>query len=432
MKYDPRPAPVGTVLGKEPDTASAASQNAAGSRGFTALRVHNFRLYLAGSAFSRVGDNMESVARAWLVWQLTQSPFWLGVMVFCHWIPTTTLSIFAGTLADRVDNRKLIMYSESLYLISALGTGALTLLGIVNVWEIGVLVLIHGLSNAISGPSRQVFIHDTVGRDKLMSAVSLTDSLFQCMQFIGPAIAGVLIATLGVGATYTIDALMFVPAIVIMAIIRVPKHERQPASLSPLQSSIEGLKYVRRTPLLLSMLLLATFPALLVGDSITTFMPIFATQILKVGPEGMGFLLSAQGAGAITAAVFISYIGAMRHKGKLVIVTCLMFATLLIAFSMSSWYLVSMVILLGTGSSYVISQTIINVSLQLSAADALRGRVMGLYVLGTLGVRSFNGPLIGGVASFFGAPLAMAMLGTTVVAAVIAVAFAFPERNNLD
>lgn len=412
--------------------ASAGAATAVSKRGFTALRVHTFRLYIVGSAFSRVGDNMESVARSWLVWQLTQSEFWLGMMVLCHWLPTTVLSIYAGVLADRVDNRKLIMYCEGLYLISAVSIGTLTLLGLINIWHVVVLLLIHGLSGAISNPSRQVLVHNMVGKENLMSAVSLTNSLFQCMAFVGPAIAGVLIAAVGVGSAYMIGASTFVPAIVVMSIIRVAATHQAPSRASTLRSSAEGLKYMRDNRLLLGLLGMASFPALLIGDAISAMMPVFATKVLHVGPDGMGFLLSGYGFGAILAALFISYVGGLRRKGPLVIVAGVLYGVFLVAFSQSSSYFLSMALLVAVGMSAVTSHTVINVLLQLNASDNLRGRVMGLHSMGTLGVRTFNGPLIGSFAAAIGAPFALGIMGGLVALSVIAIATRTPESWKLD
>lgn len=295
--------------------------------------MRDFRLYLAGSACSRTGDNMEAVTRSWLVWQLTGSPFWLGIMVFCHWIPVTVLSLFAGVLADRVDNRKVILGSEFLYLISALAMAGLTLSGQITVWHTAALLLLHGLSGAISNPSRQVLVHDLVGKERLMSAVSLVNSLFQCMTFVGPAIAGTLIAVVGPGVTYLITSLAIVPAIVSLALIRVAKQYREPVQVSTWGSFGQGLRHVRESPTVLVLLVLAAVPAIFVADSVSAMMPIFATEILNVGAQGMGFLLSANGLGAISAAIFLSYLGSVRHKGWLIIATTFGFGALLVAFT---------------------------------------------------------------------------------------------------
>ncbi len=402
------------------------------TRGFSALRVHNFRLYLSGAVFSRVADNMEQVIRAWLVWEVTGSPFWLGVMVFCHWLPVTTLSIFAGVLADRLDNRKLMMVCECLYLLSSLLMGILVVTGLINLWEIGALLIIHGMAAAIGNPSRQVFVHDIVGKEKLVSAVSLTNSLFQCMQFVGPAMAGFIIASAGVGVAYLVDAAVFVPALVSLAIIRVVKQHRQTSQVSPWASTAEGFRHVKGDPLLLSLIALATVPAVLIGDSVAAMMPIFATEVLRVGPEGMGILLSANGFGAISTAIFISYLGGLRRKGSLIVLTSALFGLLVVAFSASSWYYVSMIVLVGIGMAGVASQTIISTSLQLAAPDLLRGRVMALYSLGTLGVRTFNGPMIGVLATAVGAPLALGLLGGLVSIAVLIIAVLTPERRKLN
>ncbi len=396
------------------------------------MRVRDFRLYLAGSACSRIGDNMESVTRSWLVWQLTGSPFWLGVMVFCHWFPNTVLALFAGVLADRVDNRKLILGSEFLYLLSSLAMGILVLTGAVNIWQVSGLLVLHGLSGALSNPSRQVLVHDLVGRERLMSGVSLVNSLFQCMTFVGPAIAGTLIAVVGPGTTYMITCLTFVPAIVSLAMIRVVKQHTQTTQVSAWESFREGLRHVRESPVLLALLFMTTLPALFVADSVSAMMPIFATEILNVGAQGMGFLLSANGLGAIAAALFISYLGTVRRKGWIITGTSVGFGVVVIAFSVSSWYFVSLSLLVVMGAMSVASSTLISTSLQLTASDKLRGRVMGLHSLGTLGVRSFNGPLIGIFASAAGTPLALGVLGGVVAVAVLALSVVSPVGRQLD
>ncbi len=386
---------------------------------------------LAGAVCSRVGDTMEAVIRSWLVWQLTGSAFWLGFMVFCHWLPNLSLSMFAGVLADRLDNRKVIMFCESLYMSSALAMGILTVAGVVNLWQIGGLLFLHGLAAAIAIPSRQVFVYDMVGKERLISAVSLTNSLFQCMQFVGPAVAGLLIVSLGPGIAYLVNGALFVPAIVTVGMIRVEKQHRQPAEVSPWTSTGQGLRHVRNSPLLLGLLALATFPAILIGDSVAAMMPIFATEILHVGADGMGFLLSANGLGAITAAVLISYLGGLRRKGTMVIVTSTLFGVFVLAFSQSSWYAVSLVILVGVGMTAVTSQTVISTSLQMASPDDMRGRVAGIYSLGTLGVRAFNGPMIGAFAAAVGAPLALGVLGGLVSVSVMVIAAFTPERRKL-
>lgn len=414
------------------DSNSQPATEEASGRGFAALRVPDFRLFLAGSAFSRIGDNMESVTRSWLVWQLTGSPFWLGVMVFFHWFPNTVLSMYAGVLADRVDNRKLVLGAESLYMLSSLLMGVLTVIEAINIWEIAFLLLLHGVSGAISNPSRQVLVHDLVGKDKLMSGVSLVNSLFQCMTFVGPALAGTLIYAYGPGPTYLLTCLAFLPALLTLSLIRVEKQHRQSGQVSAWQSFGEGLRHVRENPVLMSLLIMTTVPALFVADSLSAMMPIFATQVLDVGAQGMGFLLSANGLGAIMAALSISYLGNLRHKGQLIIATSVLYGVLLIAFSLSSTYVVSLLVLVAAGAASVASNTFVATSLQLAATDSLRGRVMGLYSLGTLGVRSFNGPMIGTFASALGAPLALGFMGGLVAIAVLATAVLSRLGRALD
>ncbi|MDP2728088.1 MAG: MFS transporter, partial [Dehalococcoidia bacterium] len=360
------------------------------------------------------------------------SPFWLGMMVFFHWIPTTIFALFAGVLADRLDNRKLILFCECLFLTSSLGMAILTISGTINVWEISGLLLLHGMAAAISNPNRQIFVHDIVGKDKLMSAVGLNNSLFQCMQFGGPALTGILIASIGPGLTYVVNTIAFVPAIIIMSLIRYEKPHREPSHISRWESLRVGLRHVRNKPLLLSLIAMTTLPAFLLGEAMSSMMPIFATDVLHVGAQGMGFLVSANGLGAISAAIFISYVGNFRHKGLLIIASSLAYGAILIAFSGSSWFVVSLLLLVAAGVVAVTSNTLINTAVQLAAPDEVRGRVMGVYSLGNLGVRSFNGPVIGSFAAAAGAPIALAVLGGLVAISVVVITVLSPETRRLD
>lgn len=402
------------------------------AKSFAALRYPSFRLYWTGSLFSRIADNMDTVIRTWVVWELTHSPVWLGLMVFCHWIPTTLLAPLSGVLADRYDNRKIVLFSEVLYVLSSLGMGILTLAGVVQAWHIAALLLLHGLSGALSQPSRQVLIHDMVGKEDLLSGVSLTSTLFQTAQSVGPAIGGVLIAVVGPGLAFLINAGAFLPAIFSLIVLRVEKKHTSHAWESPWKSFYDGWKHLVEQPFLAGLVVLGTLPALLIGNSMNSMMPIFATDILHVGPQGLGLLLSANGVGSLLAAFFLSYLGSIGRKGLLIVASSLAYGLVVAAFGVSSWYLLSLLLLAIIGALSVASNTLINTTLQLAAPDRLRGRIMGIFSFGTLGVLTFNGPLVGGIAAMMGISRAMILLGVLIPIVTVITLAKVPGLYSMD
>lgn len=321
------------------------------------------------------------------------------------------LAPLSGVLADRFENRKIILFSEVLYMLSSLGMGIVTVTGVVQAWHIVVLLLLHGLSGAISQPSRQVLIHDMVGKKDLLSGVSLTSSLFPIAQSVGPAMGGILVATLGPGPAFLVNAGTFLPAIFSLIVLRVEKQHTSTRRESPWQSLNEGWKHLGERPVLGGLVILGTLPALLIGNSLNSMMPIFATDILQVGPQGLGLLLSANGVGSLLAAFSLSYVGSLGRKGSVIVFSSLAYGFVVAAFSISSMYVLSLFLLMVIGILSVISKTLLNTTLQLAAADRFRGRVMGIFSLGTLGVNSFNGPMVGGIATIIGISPAMGLLG---------------------
>lgn len=408
-----------------------------GSRRFVALRNPTFRLYWLASTCSSLGDTFEAVVRNWLVWELTKSPFWLGIANFCHWLPFSLLALHAGVLADRVDNRKLIRISELFYLSSAVIMALLVLTGAADLRVLLLLLVLHGIGGGISQPSRQVLVHNIVGREALLNAVSLNSSARQCLQIIGPPLAGWALVTIGAGWGYVITAALFLPLIVTLTIMRVERtHQRADASAQSAWRSLqEGITYVRSKPVLLGLLAMVATPTVLIGTSFNSMMPYFADKVFHTGAAGYSFLLSATGVGAILGALALSFMRTVTHKGKVVIGCALAYALLVITFALSAPYvpvlLGSLVLAMG-GMTYVIYQTSMNTLLQLAAPDAIRGRVMGLYSMSTFGLQIFNGPVVGTLAVMLSVSAALTIVATAIVAITTAIAVKVPALRTID
>ena len=372
---------------------------------------------------------MENVIRNVLVVQLAgaAAPFWLGMMVFAHWVPFTLFSLYGGVLADRYDNRKVQMASQLLLMSAAIGVAWATLAGFVTVWWIFGLLLLHGFAGAIGGPARQTLIHAIVGRERLLSAISLTSSIRTLSQVIGPAIAGFIVVAFGPGVGFLVNAVTFVPLLVLLAIIRVAAS---PRSRTPIVPALrDGVSFVRGRPLLGALIGSEMLGVIFIGQTFASLLVLFAYDLLHVDALGYSFLLVASGIGAAAAAVYLAY-SKRPHTGRFVLAAGVAQMIAVVAFALSSNYLLSFLVLIAFGAAEVLAMSLTNTTLQMSAPDALRGRVMGAYSFGTQGMRVLNGPILGGLAIAFGAPLAVAGSAVAVLVGLVALLARVPQLRE--
>src|SRR5438270_6997088 len=248
---------------------------------FAALQVSEFRWYWLTSWISSTGDGMENVIRGLLVVQLVgiaAAPFWLGMMVFAHWVPFTVFSLYGGTLADRYDNRKVQIAAQLLLMVAAFGVAAATLSGIVTVWWIFGLLLVHGFAGAIGGPAQQTLIHSIVRRDRLLSAVSLNSTARQLSQVVGPAVAGFIYLQFGPGWGFFVNGLTFVPLLAFLTFVLrlAPKAAIAPQRV--LEALREGLGFVRARPRIGGLIGIEMLPVIFLGHTFNSLLGVFATD----------------------------------------------------------------------------------------------------------------------------------------------------------
>ena len=390
---------------------------------FDALRIPTFRAYFAASTLSSAGDGMENVIRAWLVLQLAgeAAPFWLGMMVFAHWVPYTFFSLYGGVLADRYDNRKVQLASQALLLCAAVAVAYATLAGFVTVWWIFALLLLHGFAGAIGQPARQTLIHAMVGRENLVSAVSLNASVSQVAHVVGPVVAGFVLVAFGPGGGFLVNALTFIPLLVLLLVIRVPRLGA-PAAKQPMRDSLgEGMAFVRARPSVAAFISVEMLSAVFLGQAFMSLLPVFATRSLGGDQLGYAFLVAAGGVGAVISGIYLATLTEVRHKGRLIFGAAMTSVVAIFLFALSTSYPASFALLVVVGGATVLTQSLTNTTIQLSAPDQLRGRVMGAYVFATQGLRVLNGPVLGGAAVLFGPPLAVAGSATLVLATLVTV-----------
>ncbi|HEV8716097.1 MAG TPA: MFS transporter [Candidatus Binatia bacterium] len=375
-----------------------------------ALRHRNFRIYFLSMLVSFTGTWMQRVAQSWLVYRLTGSAWWLGMIGFAGQIPVFVLALVGGVLADRYHRYRLILLTQTLAMIQALVLAVLTLTNQVTVGALLVLALLLGLINALDMPTRQSFVVELVGREDLMNAIALNSSVVNSARIVGPALAGVLVAWLGEGLCFLLNGLSYVA--VIVGLLRMQLHHN-PAERpvgSPLTHLQEGFAYVRGTRPVRALLLLLALVSLC-GFPYMVLMPIFADRILGGGPRTLGILMGAAGVGALGGALALAARRQVQGLGRIVALSVATTGVMLMLFSFSRTLLLSTVLVALIGCTLMLQMAASNTLLQTMVVDRLRGRVMSFYSLSLIGMAPFGSLGAGVVATHIGAPDTVAVGG---------------------
>ena len=397
---------------------------------FAALAVPTFRWYWITSWISSTGDGMENVIRGLLIVQLVglaAAPVWLGLLVFAHWIPFTLFSLYGGALADRYDNRKVQIAAQLLLMAAAFGVAVATLTGVVTEWWIFGLLLVHGFAGAIGGPAQQTLIHSIVGRDRLLSAVSLNSTARQLSQVVGPAVAGVIYLTFGPGWGLIVNGLTFVPLLVFLTFF-VRLAPRAPIAPQPVAAALrEGVSFVRARPRIGALIGVEMLPLIFLGHTFSSLLVVFASERLGAGTLGYSFLLVASGLGALAAALYLGYARERRDPAPVIVGAAVAEMLAILCFALTTSYPLALGLMVAIGAATVLTQSYTNTTLQLAAPDELRGRVMGAYSFGTQGLRVLNGPLLGLLATALTPAIAVAGSAVVVLAGLGGIVVAVPQ-----
>lgn len=405
--------PAGPSLGVAPPRGETAPRRGM----FSSLGHRPFRRYWLGLFLSNIGTWMQVVAQGWLVLRLSDSALILGLVGFVGSIPTLVLAPLAGVAADRVDRRKLLLFTQCTQMSCAIFLAAATGFGFVSVPMVAAVAVVNGIANAFTMPSHQSLFMDLVGREDLLNAISLNSMQFNLSRVIGPMIAGITIAAVGETGCFVVNAVSYIAVIAAVAALPELRPRREP-SRGAWVDLLAGLRFARRQPLILPLLVIAAALAVF-GTPAVTLAPLFARKLLHVGPEGLGGMLSAVGLGAAGSALLLASRGDFRDKGRAVIVCALGFAAALLGLGLSRIYVLSLAWLALLGASMSSSASLINTLLQTSAPDRLRGRVISLYALAWLGLVPIGNLQAGAVAERFG-PAAALFVGAAGIVLTIA------------
>jgi len=388
---------------------------------FRALRNPNYRLFWMGSFLSNIGTWMQSVAQGWLVLQLSNSPFWLGLVGFAGSLPILVFSLVGGVVADLFDRRRLLLVTQTILMGLALGLGVLTELHLVTVGYIAGLALLSGVMTALTLPTYQAIVRDLVKPEDLMNAIALNSIQFNLSRVIGPTLAGFAVGAIGVAGCFYLNAVSFLAFIFALRRIRLPQASVPPATNSLWEGFLEGLAYVRTQDRILRLLSIVAAISLF-GLPYITFLPIFARDILRCGATGLGYLMASSGLGAVLGALVLARLGNFRSKGALAVLGAMAFGLATFGFALSRTFSFSLLFLFIDGWAMVSSVAVVNTLLQTHVPGHMRGRVMSMYTLSFMGMMPIGNLLMGTLAEWIGAPWALALGGVSITVFVAGIA----------
>jgi MFS family permease len=417
-----------STSGQPAATAEEVARVRGRFRTFEALAVRDFRLLWTGMVVSNIGSWMQMIGQGWLVLQLTNSPFWLGMVAFARAVPVLALSLVAGVLADRVDRRRLLLVTQSVAGVMALLLAVLTSLGVIRVWQIIAIAFVSAGAMAFDNPARQALVPDLVGKERLMNAVGLNSAAWNGAAVLGPSLAGVAIGVIGVAGCFYLNAISYLA--VIWAIWAMGTYATGARRGTLWENLAEGLRFIRRHRVVLAIFVLVAAPSLL-GRPYQQLMPVFARDVLGGGPRTYGALMSASGAGALVGALLTASLGAYRHKGWLLLGSSAAFGLMLIAFAYSTWLPLSLALLVLAGGGSTLYMGAANTLLQTGVPAEFRGRIMSVYSLTLGGFMPLGGMLLGSAASLTGSvALVVAAGGALVAGTAVAIGLAVPEVSD--
>jgi len=430
-----------------------------------ALAHRNFRLFFYGQGISLIGSWMQSVALGWLVLDLTNSAFAVGLNQALRSLGVLLCTLYAGIVVDRVDKRRLIVLTQALQMAEATALGVLVLAKVIAVWQVMVLALGFGLVNAFDIPARQAFLVELVGKRDLVSAIALNSSMFNAARIVGPAVAGLLIGVAGVGPCFLANGVSYLAVIWGLVAMRLPPFERRPASESGWEAFRVGVRFIRSDRRVLSLVLLVAVMSVF-GYPFLVLMPVFARDVLHRGAGGYGALMSSVGVGAMIGALGLAIAGGRVPKGSTMLVgagafcvlliaftavprfgadlvllaldgcamivttalanTMLHFCVLLIAFTAVPRFGADLVLLALDGCAMIVTTALANTMLQTLVPDEMRGRVMAFYAFVFVGMAPFGAFQAGLLADQVGAPAAVALGGAVCLAAIAVATWRVP------
>ncbi len=399
-------------------------------RTFAALTYRNYRLYWFGNLFSLIGTWIQSIATGWLVLQLSNSAFFVGLNATLAWLPAWFMSLPGGVLADHFNKRNLMIITQSLLALFALLLAILTWTGTITIYHMLIISCLSGFVATLNAPIVQSMIPELVDRKEVLNAVALNSTSFNTARIIGPSIAGVLLTTVGAGACFAINSASFLAVIVPLFFVQLNSPRKTVRVETIWQSVREGLKFTLTHPdIRILVFMVAVFSSF--GIIYLPLMPVFARDVFLAGPKGYGVLMTAIGIGAVTGGLTIATLSRTRRRGWILTAGTILLAFLTIVFSFVRTLHLATAILVLIGFCQTTVASLSNTLIQTLTPDDVRGRVMSFFALafnGMFPVGSFVG---GAIAQKYGAPAATLLGGCVVFVCLVLVSVLRPQIQKL-
>ena len=395
---------------------------------FDSLRVFNYRLYVISQVLSNTSGWMQKIATDWLVNELTHNVALVGVTVFLQFAPVLLFGVWGGVLADRVDKRRLMMVTQFSTAVLCGLLGALTITGVVVVWQVWGVAFLLGLVAVVEGPARSAFVNEMVGHRRLRNAISLNASIFHLGGLVGPAISGLLIVLVGSGWSISVNAVMAVVVVVTLGCMRGRELLPSPRAIRSKGQVREGVRYVIGKPTIFWPMVMLAFVSTF-GMTLPVLLVAFADNVYQTGAAGYGLYSSAAAVGALTGAVLSTR--RMNVRLRTIMFAAGLFGLALILAGNAPWEPLFLIFLVSIGVSRLLFATGAESIVQLSTNRAIRGRVMSLYSMVMLGGQAIGGPISGAIAHWFGVEAAMTVAGVVPAVAAVVIAIVLARSGKL-
>lgn len=396
---------------------------------FTALKYPNYRLWFWGQMASLFGSWMQSTALGFLVFDLTKSPAYLGLVGFAAGVPTWLFTLYAGVIADRVARRTILIITQTSMMVLAFGIAGLSFLHWVRPWHILVMAFLYGAANSFDAPARQSFVLEMVSFEDMTNAIALNSAMFNTSMALGPAVGGLIYGYFGPAWCFTINGASFLAVIVALQRMKLQPFVPRPERSSAAAELKEGLKYVVRHPLIRTIIGLVGAVSLF-GISFVTLFPAWAVNILHGDAKTNGFLQSARGLGALIAALLIASLGRFGFRGKLLTFGTFALPVTVAAFALVRWTPLSLLMVFGSGLANILVLNLANALVQTHAHDRLRGRIMSVYTLTFFGMMPVGALAIGFAAERLGQPAAVLVAAGAMLGAAALLTIAMPHLRR--
>jgi MFS family permease len=399
---------------------------------FTALKYPNYRLWFAGQIVSLFGTWMQSTAQQFLVYELTGSAAYLGLVAAASGLPSWLLMLVGGVVADRIPRRKLLIVTQSAMMLEGFILSILTFTGVIQPWHIVLLAFGLGVANAFDAPARLALAPELVDRKDLINAIALNGTMFNTAVILGPTVGSLIYAAYGPGWCFLLNGLSYVAVIAALARMRIPPIANQPPKhASALSEILDGLRYAIAEPVIRVLIFMISVFSLF-GASYVTLMPPWAVNVLGGDEITNGLLQSARGVGALVGALSLASLGHINYRGKLLSAGLFIFPITLLAFTFVTWLPLSLLLLTGVGAANVFIMNVANTMIQTNSPDEVRGRVNSIYSMTFFGFVPIGSFLIGQVAERTSEPLALQLGALLVLACALFLFFFVPNLRRQE